>query len=78
MPRLSVFRGTNHRNRPAFEGWNEPFDFCRTCYPRNLNAASARVNADRAYIDLDVEHPDYEDDVFHCESCRRQLDQRDN
>ncbi len=76
MPRLSIFHGTSRSNR--IEGWNEPVDFCRNCYPRNLQVAERRLNTGRVYIDMDVEHPDYEQDAFRCDSCERLLDQRDN
>ena len=75
MPRLSIFR-PNPRNR--LEGWNEPFDYCRRDYPQNLAVAQARTNAYHMDIDLNVEHPDYNDDVFCCESCGRQLGTADN
>lgn len=70
MPRLSV-------RQPA--GWNDSVDYCARCYPSTVRAAQGRfAGVAAADIDLDVEHPDYGEDVYSCESCGKQLNVRDN
>lgn len=67
MPRLSLTHTT----------WNESVDYCQRCYPKSERAAHMQWGA-AVIIDMDNEHPDYDDDAYRCESCERPLTARDN
>lgn len=52
---------------PADPGQTDPIDIC--------NACAAWLGDDTTYF---IEHPDYEDDVYHCAECGDNLTNSDN
>jgi hypothetical protein len=67
-----------------FDSANNPFDFCRSCYPSEMEAM---VRFGKAGDGPDnrgncfahgAEHPAYEDEDYRCWACRRYLVAGDN
>ena len=71
MPRLSI-----HHADPTDpgQGWNEHIDYCRQHYP-TLAGARAQWGDE---VDMDNEHPPYDNDEYLCETCDKPLTERDN
>lgn len=68
-----------------YDGYSEPWDFCRNCFPRTEAIARERYGDgegpdDRGNcFDYESDHPDYEDwDDYECCKCGKKLTARDN
>lgn len=63
---------------------SNPIDFCRRCFPSEDEAFKLYGNLgdgpdDRGNcFEHDAEHPSYDDTDYGCESCHRELTERDN
>lgn len=63
---------------------NDPYDFCRRCFPTEARAEAEYGNLGDGPDDREncfgwnAEHPDYEDETYCCDDCGRQLKAADN
>ncbi len=51
---------------------NEPFDFCKDCFPDELNFHDGNNN------EYNADHPPYEYEEYTCEECGKKLTAEDN
>lgn len=57
---------------------NNNVDLCSGCYALDVADVSFLTETYGASYDLNVEHPPYSLDDYRCESCQKQLTDRDN
>lgn len=71
-----------------FDSGNDPFDFCKSCYPKTETQAENLYGNERISglgpdgrgncFSYDTEHPDYQDEGYKCIICASVLTRNDN
>ncbi len=67
-----------------YNGFNEPLDFCRKCYPTTEERARVKYGDGTGpdnrgnCFGYDAEHPDYDGENYKCELCKEPLTGRDD
>lgn len=80
MPRIGICLNLDDEQRLGWR-WsaeNDYYDFCRRCYSRMEPSAFATSNGvSLDAVEMNVEHPQYAGEEYHCHTCRKELTEED-